>query len=120
MRRRTSRWRRIRVVPKCLLAEGVAGAETLTVSGEQTLAVPAANVVLAPGQLPFRALGDYELIEEIARGGMGVVFKARQRRLKRTVAIKMIHGGSLASLQAVQRFNTEAEAAAKLDHPHIV
>src|SRR5437773_5348357 len=43
--------------PKCLLAEGVAGAEMLTGSGEQTLAVPAANVVLAPGQLPFRALG---------------------------------------------------------------
>ncbi len=104
--------------PECLLAEGVTGAETL--AEEQTLAVPAANVVLAPGQLPFRVLGDYELIEEIARGGMGVVFKARQLQLKRTVAIKMIHGGSLASPQAVQRFQTEAEAAAKLDHPHIV
>lgn len=96
--------------PRCLAA--AAFATQPTIAG-------ATGGGVAPGER-LHYFGEYELIEEIGAGGMGVVWLARQIKLNRTVALKMVRSGLLASPDEVRRFLVEAEAAARLQHAGIV
>ncbi len=71
-------------------------------------------------ETPHGRLGQYELLEELGRGGMGIVYRARHHRLERIVALKILHGSRLESAEMVERFQHEMKAVGKLDHPSIV
>ncbi|MFN0128432.1 MAG: serine/threonine-protein kinase, partial [Verrucomicrobiales bacterium] len=71
-------------------------------------------------RLERRMIGDFVLLEELGRGGMGVVWRARQLRLEREVAVKILPGGDLAGSEARERLAQEAKATARLKHPNIV
>jgi WD40 repeat protein/tRNA A-37 threonylcarbamoyl transferase component Bud32 len=88
-----------------------------TVSVEQA---PPAGTQLPLPPATLRTFGDYDLLEELGRGGMGVVYKAKQRRLERLVALKIIRPDRLEQTSTRQRFHREVRAAARLSHPNIV
>ena len=114
--------------PRCLVAGGLSEtnlaepnspAKITSLDPESTLHIVIPEDSALPAGAP-RKLGDYELVEEIARGGMGIVYKAWQPGLERFVAVKTIRSGLLATTADVERFQREAKAAAKLHHPNIV
>jgi len=105
--------------PACLLETGIGLLATEDKDAVDSTPV-AREARIAPPKTMLGELGDYELLKEIGRGGQGVVYRARQRSLNRTVALKVIGLGQWATKAHLKRFRLEAEAAASLDHPCIV